>query len=364
MLAAMQRSRAIALASESSFGLGNPRAPRARAVKLAVTARLPVDVAARIARIAPGLALELLQSPTESGRLSLDEVAAFQPDGLVCLLLDRIDAAFLDRVPGLRVVANVAVGLDNVDVDAATARGVCVTNTPDVLTEATAEMAIALLFAAARRIGEGDRLVRAAAWRGWSLDLLLGVPIAGATLGIVGMGRIGRRVARLGSALGLRLCYVSPRPIDPSDLGDGISAEHLPLDELLSRADFVSLHCPLCADTRDLIDRRALARMKPTAVLVNTARGELLDEDALCDQLEAGALFAAGLDVFRNEPRVSPRLSACERIVLAPHLGSATTKARTHMAELAIDAAVSVLRGQRPRTLVNPDVWPEGRPHE
>lgn len=322
-------------------------------MKLAITSRLPVDVATRLAQVAPGFALELIESP--GGRLSLDEVAACQPEGLVCLLLDRIDAAFLDRVPSLRVVANVAVGLDNIDVAAATARGVCVTNTPDVLTEATAELTIALLFAAARRLGEGERLVRAGQWRGWSLDLLLGVPIAGATLGIVGMGRIGRRVAQLARALGLRVCYSSPRPL-PAGAED--AAEALPLDELLARADFVSLHCPLRADTRDLIDRRALQRMKPTAVLVNTARGELLDEDALCDQLEAGRLFAAGLDVFRNEPRVSPRLLACERIVLAPHLGSATTKARTHMAELAIDAAVSALRGQRPRTLVNPETWP------
>jgi glyoxylate reductase len=325
-------------------------------VKLAITSRLPVDVATRLAQVAPGFALELIESP--GGRLSLDEVAARQPEGLVCLLLDRIDAAFLDRVPSLRVVANVAVGLDNIDVAAATARGVCVTNTPDVLTEATAELTIALLFAAARRLGEGERLVRAGQWRGWSLDLLLGVPIAGATLGIVGMGRIGRRVAQLARALGLRVCYSSPRPLGGEGDGEIDASEHVALDELLARADFVSLHCPLRADTRDLIDRRALQRMKPTAVLINTARGELLDEDALCDQLEAGRLFAAGLDVFRNEPRVSPRLLACERIVLAPHLGSATTKARTHMAELAIDAAISALRGQRPRTLVNPETWP------
>ncbi len=315
-------------------------------MKLVVTAALPTDVAARTA------GLEVI-APA-SGRLPLDEALAHHPDGLVCLLLDRIDAAALDRAPGLRVVANVAVGLDNIDVAAATARGVCVTNTPDVLTEATAELAIALLFAAARRLGEGERLVRSGGWRGWSLDLLLGVPIAGATLGIVGMGRIGQRVAQAARGLGMRVCYAAPRPVAAAE---ELGAPHLPLHELLATADFVSLHCPLTAATRDLIDGRALALMKPTAVLINTARGELLDEDALCQRLEAGQLFAAGLDVFRGEPQVSPRILACERIALAPHLGSATTKARTLMAELAIDAAVSALRGQRPRTLVNEAAW-------
>lgn len=319
-------------------------------LKLVVTARLPIDVGARAA------GLQVVEPA--SGRLPLDEALAHQPDGLVCLLLDRIDGAVLDRAPRLQVVANVAVGLDNLDVAAATARGICVTNTPDVLTEATAELAIALLFAAARRLGEGDRLVRSGGWRGWSLDLLLGVPIAGATLGLVGLGRIGQRVAQAGRALGMNVCYAAPRPVAAAEAR---GAPHLPLDELLATSDFVSLHCPLTAATRDLIDRRALGLMKPTAVLVNTARGELIDEEALCDRLEAGQLFAAGLDVFRGEPNVAPRLRACPRIALAPHLGSATTKARILMAELAIDAAVSVLRGQRPRTLVNEAAWPPAR---
>lgn len=324
-------------------------------MKLAVTARLPVDVAARA-----GAGIEVIGVPegAAADRLSLDEALAADPHGLICLLRDRIDAAVLDRAPRLQVVANVAVGLDNIDVAAATARGICVTNTPDVLTEATAELTLGLLFAAARRLGEGERLVRSGAWRGWALDQLLGVPIAGATLGLVGLGRIGARVAQLGRALGLRVAYASPRP---AAAAEPLGIPHLPLPELLATSDFVSLHCPLRPDTRDLLDRQALALMKPTAVLVNTARGELLDEDALCDQLEAGRLFAAGLDVFRNEPHVSPRILACPRIALAPHLGSATTKARTQMAELAIDAAVAVLRGHRPRTLVNESAWPPRR---
>jgi glyoxylate reductase len=316
-------------------------------VKLALTAHLFIDVAARTQGIS------VVQGSGRGSGLAL--AIASDPDALVCLLSDRVDSARMDQAPRLRVVANVAVGLDNIDVAAATERGICVTNTPDVLTEATAEHAIALMFAAARRLGEGERLLRSGAWQGWALDLLLGLPIAGATLGIVGMGRIGQRVAQLGHALGMSICYCSPRAVASAEASGAV---RLALPELLQRADFVSLHCPLRHDTRGLLDRRALASMKPTAVLINTARGELVDEDALCDQLAAGGLFAAGLDVFRNEPKVSPRLLACDRVVLAPHLGSATTKARTRMAELAIDSAVSVLRGRRPPTLVNPEAWP------
>jgi glyoxylate reductase len=341
-------------------------------VKLAVLARLPLDVAARISAGPAGAPIDVVGVPDggPSDRLPLDEALAADPDGVVCLLRDRLDAAAMDRAPRLRVIANVAVGLDNIDVAAATARGICVTNTPDVLTEATAELTIALLFAAARRLPEGERLVRSGAWRGWALDQLLGVPIAGATLGIVGLGRIGAKVAALGRALGMRVVYApSGHAEPPAGAGASRSAAAaaalglpaLPLPELLAAADFVSLHCPLTAETRDLLSRPALALMKPTAVLLNTARGELVDEDALCDQLEAGRLFAAGLDVYRGEPHVSPRLLACPRIALAPHLGSATTKARTQMAELAIDAAVSVLRGERPRTLVNEAAWPPRR---
>lgn len=316
-------------------------------MKLAVTARLPLDVATRAAPFA-------VIGP-EQGQLTRAEVIAAQPQALVCLLSDRVDAELLDALPELQVVANVAVGIDNIDLAAATARGVCVTNTPDVLTEATAELTLALLLAAARRLSEGEKLIRAGQWQGWALDLLLGVPIAGATLGIVGMGRIGAKVAQLGRALGMRICYSSPRP---SPAAAALEAEHLPLAELLRRADFVSLHCPLRPDTRGLLDREALALLRPSAILLNTARGELVDEEALCELLEQGRIFGAALDVFCNEPAVSPRILSCPRLTLAPHLGSATTKARTQMAELAVDAAVAVLRGARPQTLVNPLAFP------
>lgn len=316
-------------------------------MKLAVTARLPVDVATRAAPFA-------VIGPAH-GQLTRQEVIAARPQALICLLSDRIDAELLDALPELQVVANVAVGIDNIDVAAATARGICVTNTPDVLTEATAELTLALLFAAARRLADGERLIRAGQWHGWALELLLGVPIAGATLGIVGLGRIGAKVAQLGRALGMRICYASPRP---SPAAPALEAEHLPLPELLRRADFVSLHCPLSAETRGLLSRDALSLLRPSAILINTARGELVDEDALCELLEQGRLFGAALDVFCNEPAVSPRILSCPRLTLAPHLGSATTKARTQMAELAVEAALAVLRGQRPRTLINPTAFP------
>jgi glyoxylate reductase len=254
-------------------------------------------------------------------------------DALICLLLDRIDAAVLARAPQLRIVANCAVGFDNVDLAAAAARGIAVTNTPEVLTEATAELTWALILAAARRLGEGERLVRSGTWEGWRLDQLIGVGLAGKTLGIVGMGRIGTAVARRAAAFGMHVIG-----------GRG--------DDLFARADVVSLHCPLNAETRRLVDARRLALMKPTAILVNTARGGMIDEDALVDALEAGRLFAAALDVFEGEPAVHPRLRSCARVVLAPHIGSATTEARTQMAQLCADAVKAMLSGQRPKNLV------------
>jgi len=305
-----------------------------------VTDRLPVDPVASLPRASVAWA-----TPAE-----LPEALA-TADALVCLLTTRVDAALLDRAPRLKVVANVAVGVDNIDVAAATARGVCVTNTPDVLTEATADLAFALLLAAARRLGEGERLVRAGAWRGWSMDLLLGADVWGQTIGIVGFGRIGQAVARRARGFGMEVLYSHPR-----DLGSELGA-HVTMDALLDRSDVVSLHCPLTPATRHLIDARALAAMRPGAILVNTARGACVDEAALAAALTGGRLAGAGLDVFADEPRVDPALVACPRAVLAPHLGSATTTARRRMAELALGAARAVLADERPPNLVNPDVW-------
>ena len=272
-------------------------------------------------------------------------------DALVCLLSDRIDDAALAAAPRLRVVANYAVGVDNVDVAAATERGIAVANTPDVLVEATADFTFALLLAAARRLGEGERLVRGGGWRGWTPELLLGADAGGRTLGIVGLGRIGRAVARRARGFAMTVLHHGGRA--PED-DPGLAAS-VPLDELLAQSDFVSLHCPLTPSTRGLIDAAALAAMRPGAFLVNTARGAIVDEPALAAALERGHLGGAGLDVFVGEPTIDPRLLAAPRLVLAPHLGSATTNARIRMAELCTHAVRDVLAGRRPANLVNGD---------
>ena len=269
-------------------------------------------------------------------------------DALVCLLGDRIDAEVLAAAPRLRVVANYAVGYDNVDVAAAAARGGGGANTPDVLTEATADFTWALLRACARRRGEGEGLVRDGAGRGWTPTLLLGAELAGATLGIVGLGRIGRAVARRAAAFGMAVIAADTRGV-PGDV-DGVRS--CTLAELWARADVISLHCPLTPTTRGLIDAAALGRMRPGAIVINTARGGCVDEAALADALHAGRLGGAGLDVFAAEPTIHPRLLTAPRTILAPHLGSATTRARVAMAELCISAVRDVLAGREPANRV------------
>jgi glyoxylate reductase len=228
-----------------------------------------------------------------------------------------------------------------------------VTNTPDVLTCATAELAFALMLAAARRLGEGERLARSGAWRGWALDQLLGVQLAGKQLGVVGFGRIGQAVARRALGFEMRVVYADPAPLAAAP------ARRVSLDELFATSDVVSLHCPLTPETRHVVDARRLAAMKPTAILVNTARGACVDEPALIEALEAGRILGAALDVYEGEPALAPRLLACPRLTLAPHIGSATTEARTQMAQLCADAVIAVLSGRRPPNLVNPDAWRE-----
>jgi glyoxylate reductase len=270
-------------------------------------------------------------------------------DAVVCLLTDRVDRAALAAAPALRVVANVAVGVDNIDLDAAAERGVVVTNTPDVLTDATADLTMALLLAVARRVPEGDAHVRSGRWDAWHLlPAQLGLDVSGRTLGIVGLGRIGQAVARRAAhGFGMRVLYHSRtrRPDAEAVLG----VVHTGLDELLSISDIVSLHAPLTPATRHLIGARELARMSPHAILVNTARGPLVDEAALADALAQGRLAGAGLDVFEREPAVHPGLLARrERVVLLPHVGSATASTRRRMARTALDNAQAVLRGDPP----------------
>jgi glyoxylate reductase len=258
-------------------------------------------------------------------------------DALICLLTDRIDDAVMAAAPDLEVVANVAVGYENIDVAAARARGIVVTNTPDVLTEAVAEFTWGLILGVARRVAEGDRLVRRGAWKGWALDFMLGTELRGKQLGLIGAGRIGRAVAKKAPAFGMTAVF----------------ARHdMPLDQLLVTSDVVSIHAPAAPETRHLINRKTLARMKRSALLVNTARGSIVDEEALAWALEERLIAGAALDVYEREPDILPALKTFDNVLLAPHLGSATRETRTAMAELAVRNVLAVLSGAPPLTPV------------
>lgn len=276
-------------------------------------------------------------------------------DALVCLLTERIDAEFLSAAPTLRIVANVAVGFDNFDVAAGTKAGVVMTNTPGVLDETTADLAFALLMAVARRIGEGDRLVRSGAWGGWGLSQLLGYDVHHATLGIVGFGRIGRGVARRASGFQMTVLYYDPAPIPPQAAQE-LGAKNVPFDELLGASDFVSVHVPLLPQTHHLFDAAALRKMKRTAILVNTSRGPVVDEAALVTALRGGIIAGAGLDVYEREPALAPGLADLPNVVLLPHIGSASYATRSKMAEVAAQNVVAFFAGQMPPTALNPEV--------
>jgi glyoxylate reductase len=279
-------------------------------------------------------------------------------DGVLTLLTDRVDDEFLDAAgPQLKVVSNYAVGFDNVDVPACTARGIPVGNTPGVLTETTADLAFALMMAAARRLPEGDRYVRAGKWKTWGPMLLLGPDVHGATIGIVGFGRIGQAVARRAAGFGMKILYHDVHQADPA-----VEAEHsatfLPLEKLLAQADFVSLHVNLTPETRGLIDTEKLGWMKPTAVLVNTSRGPVVDGTALATALRDGQIFAAGLDVTDPEPiKTDDPLLSLDNCLVVPHIASASHATRSKMAEMAAANLLAGLRGERLPTPVNPEVY-------
>jgi len=264
-------------------------------------------------------------------------------DGVVCYLIDRIDEAFL-ATPGLRGLATVSVGLDHIDLAAAERHRIPIAYTPDVLTEATADLTFALLLGAARRLGESERYLRAGRWQSWSFDLLLGTDVHGKTLGIIGPGRIGRAVARRADGFGMRVLFAGR---DRSEL-----------ERVLAESDFVAVTVPLSESTRHLISAAELARMKQGAFLVNTSRGPVVDEAALAESLGSGHLGGAGLDVFENEPHVHPALLACENALMVPHIASATRETRDGMARLACRGLAQILRGERPPNLANPQVWP------
>ena len=272
-------------------------------------------------------------------------------DGLICHIISTIDDEVLAGAPALKVVANVAVGFNNIDVGAARRRGIVVTNTPDVLTETTADFAWALLMAAARRVVEADRFARSGQWTRWQWDLLWGQDVWGKTLGIIGFGRIGRAVARRALGFGMRVLYHDALRADAAAERE-LRATYAERDDLLRQADFVSLHALLTPETRHLIDARALGLMKKTAILVNAARGPVVDEAALVQALGEGRIAGAGLDVFEDEPQVHPGLVPLANVVLAPHIASASFDTRLAMATLAVKNCVAVLEGKPPLTPV------------
>ena len=289
-------------------------------------------------------------------RISKEELFARVKDkeGLVCLLTERVNEEFLRAAPKLRIAANVAVGFDNIDVAACTKRGVVATNTPGVLDETTADFAWTLMMAVARRLGEGEALARSGNWKGWDLDQLVGTDVWGKTLGIVGFGRIGRVMARRALGFQMKVIY-SDAYQAPEDVEKELNAERRDLNVLLGEADFVSVHVPLVDETRGLFDASKFFRMKPTAFLINTSRGPVVDEAALVHALESGKIAGAALDVYENEPFIHPGLKR-PNVILAPHIASASLETRTKMSCIAAENVTAIFKGQRPPNMLNAEV--------
>ncbi|MCK5940481.1 MAG: D-glycerate dehydrogenase [Planctomycetes bacterium] len=292
---------------------------------------------------------EVMDEPRLQQKLAL-------ADGVVCQLTDPMTRAVIEAAPKLKVISQIAVGYDNIDVAAATERGVVVTHTPDVLTEATADLTFALLLAAARRLPEAERYLRDGNWQRWDVDLLCGTDVHGRTIGLVGLGRIGRAVARRARGFGMRVLYAA-RNQAPDEVERELDAVRVPLDALLGESDFVSLHVPLTDETRHLISVAQLCAMKRHAILINTARGPVVDERALIAALEEGLIGGAALDVFEHEPAVPQALLDLPNVVLLPHVGSAVTSVRSLMCAMAARDCAAVLGGdEAPRHVVNPEV--------
>ena len=311
--------------------------------------------------VRPRSSLHVLGHIPPTGDL-IESLRSRPVDVLCPQLRDPITAAVLDAaLPRLRCVALYAVGYNNVDIDAATARGVAVSNTPGVLTDATADCAVGLMLAAARRLCEGDAAVRAGEWTGWEPEHMLGLELNGALLGLVGFGRIGQAVARRALGFGMRIAYSTDVAVSiDDDLRDRVV--EMPLADLLAAADVVSLHVPLTDGTHHLINEAALRSMRSTGVLVNTSRGPVVDEAALVRALRDGSIAGAGLDVYENEPALAPGLTECRNAVLAPHLGSATVATRSAMARLTAQNTLDALDGRVPGNCVNPAAWASGAP--
>jgi glyoxylate reductase len=310
--------------------------------QILVTRKLPSSILSRLE------AVGTVDVYTGAGVLPHEELMAriAGADAVVAMLTDRIDRAVIDAAPRLKIVANVAVGYNNVDAQYAASRGVVVTNTPDVLTESVADFTWALILAITRRLSEGERLLRRGEWKGWAFDFMLGSELRGKQLGLIGLGRIGRAVAARAGAFGMRVAFTARRQTTVP------GAVQLSLDQLLNTSDVVSIHVPLVPETRHLIDKRALARLKRSAYLINTSRGPVVDEQALAWALSHHLLAGAALDVYEREPIVHPDLLPLENVLLVPHLGSGTIETRTAMADLAVRNVVAVLSGGEPLTPV------------
>ncbi|MGB7446691.1 MAG: D-glycerate dehydrogenase [Dethiobacteria bacterium] len=290
----------------------------------------------------------------------LDREELFQgvreAQALLCMLDDRIDDALLEQAPDLKIVANLAVGTDNIDIDACSARGIAVTNTPGVLTEATADLTFALILAVVRRIVPADRYVREGRFNGWGALLFTGGELWGKTLGIIGMGRIGQAVARRGRGFGMKILYHNRRPVEEA-IARELEAEYAGLEDVIRRADILTLHLPYSPEVHHLIDRKELQMMKPTAYLINTARGAHVNEKALVEHLREGKIAGAALDVYEHEPALAPELAALDNVVLTPHIGSAALATRIKMAKTAAENIVAALQGRRPPNLLNKEIW-------
>ena len=297
---------------------------------------------------------------TQAERISKEELLrrVKEKDGLVCLLTEKVNDELLRAAPKLRIAANVAVGFDNIDLPACTKRNVVATNTPGVLDETTADFAWTLMMAVARRIGEGEALARSGAWKGWDLDQLVGTDVWGKTLGLVGLGRIGRAVARRAAGFQMKVLYTDAIRA-PLDIENEVKAEYRDLNSLLADSDFVSVHVPLTGDTRGLFDGAKLSRMKPTAFLINTSRGPVIDEAALVYALESKKLAGAALDVYEQEPFIHAGLKR-PNVVLAPHIASASLETRTKMAVIAAENVVAFFKGKKPANMLNPEAWKVG----
>ncbi len=277
-------------------------------------------------------------------------------DAIIPMLNNRIDASLLDLAPKLKIVANLAAGTDNIDIPACTARGIAVTNTPGVLTEATADLTIALILSAARHVVKGDRYLREGFFQGWDPLLFTGTSLSGKTLGIIGMGNIGQAVAKRGRGFGMKIIYHNRNPL-PDEVTVPLEAAYLPLDEVVKNADFLSLHLPYSPAVRHIINKERLNIMKPNAYIINTARGAHIDEKSLVKHLKAKRIAGAALDVYEHEPLLAPGLADLENVTLLPHLGSATIEARSAMAQMSAESVCAVLMGEKPDNILNPEIF-------